>query len=135
MGATRLLQVGETTGRIKNVERRERPLSGAQDVGEAIARLVAVPGPNGDDDLRHGVDAGREPQDESGVHVPDEGRGAFDGGALASGGVGEAEQLLELAEADLDGPAAGVGLEDAHHRQGRVGAEEDAQSDGARSPP
>src|SRR5690606_27026389 len=35
----------------------------------------------------------------------DKGSDAFDGGARARRGVGEAEALLEIAKADLDGPA------------------------------
>ena len=49
------------------------------------------------------------------------------GGLLAGLRVGEAEQLLEVAEADLDRPSTGVGLEDLDDAQGRVSTKEDAQ--------
>jgi hypothetical protein len=77
------VQVIETTGRIQNVQRREGALSGAQNVGEAEASLVRVPGTDGR--RRHGVVACAvgEPEHEHGVDVADEGRGALDGSLLA----------------------------------------------------
>ena len=49
--------------------------------------------------------------------------------ALARALVAEPEVLLEVAEACLDRPAAGVAFEDFLHGEHRVGAEEDAQPD------
>ena len=63
---------------------------------------MAVPGPERRDGDAGAVNALGEPEDERGVDEADEGRGAFDGGALAGAGVTEAEELLEVAEADLD---------------------------------
>ena len=73
---------------------------------------MRVPGAPWDEACREEGRVGDGPDDQHRVGEGDEGRSALDGGLLAGRGVGEAEQLLEVTEADLDGPALAVALED-----------------------
>src|SRR3972149_9173565 len=118
---------------MKNGEPGEHALRGAEDICKRQSTLVRIPRPERRGGERALPRVLGEPEDQRGVDHPDERRGAFDGGALASRRIREAQELLEVPEADLDGPSFGVRLEDLGdaHRGGH--GEEHPQADGSLS--
>jgi len=97
------MQVPVRTAGSKNVQRSEDSLCRPEDVGEREAALVGVPRPNRRSGQGAAVGALGKPDDEDRERQADERRRSFDGFLLAGRGVGEAEQLLEVLEHDLDG--------------------------------
>jgi len=71
----------------------------------------------------------REPKDERRIGVANERGGPFDGRLFSRGGIREAERLLEVAKANLNGPTFAVGFQDFDHRLGGVRAEENPKAD------
>src|SRR6266511_5356286 len=116
---------------IKNIKRGKDTLARAENVGEGEAPLVSVPRANRRRGEREGVNAARKPEDEHRVAQADERSCSLHRGFFSGGRVGEPQQLLKVAEGDLDRPALRVALENFADRDARVGAEEDAKPDRA----
>src|SRR5580704_12511143 len=111
---------------IQNVEWRQGALGGAEDIGEGEPALVPIPRTYRWSSKGGSVSTLSAPDDERRVNESDEWRHALDRGALASGGIGEAERLLQLAEADLDIPAAGIAQKHLLDAERGVGGKVDA---------
>src|SRR2546430_1746635 len=97
--------------RIKNSWVVENAPGGPKDVLEGKPDLVGVPRASGRRDERGGVHIAESPDDEHAVGEPDEGGNALDCLLLSGRGVAKPEELLQISEADFDGPAVGVGRE------------------------
>ena len=89
-----MTQVADITARIKNVERRQHALGGAQHIGEGEALLVPVPRTQGDDGESAAEGMLEDPEHQESVGEPDERCDTMDSGALARLRIGEAEQLV-----------------------------------------
>src|SRR5271156_179864 len=116
----------------KNVHVGNGTLSGAEDIREAEANLVSVPGPYGQGRNGHTVDILDEPDDEGGIEQADERSDAQDGGLLSRLRVGEAEQLFCFPKKNLDTPSAGIGLQYGANVERGIEREEDPVGHGAR---
>ena len=100
-GRRKLAQVLVPLDQIQNLHGCQSALGGAQDVCEGHSALVGIPGAQGRGGERAADCVLIEPDDEQRVHASDEWCGAFDGVLCTGGGVTEAEELLEIAEADI----------------------------------
>jgi hypothetical protein len=117
--------------RIQNVEWCKDTLGRAEHVGKGEALLEVIPRPHGRCREHMAVGMLDEPAHEQRVEQADERCDPLDGGARSGRRLGEAEFLLEIAEAHFNRPPTGVALEDLADRAGGIGAEEDAVSEAA----